>query len=252
MENQSREQFQKQWNRYFPEAELPLFFYYTDEETVPAAPQPEKWKCVMADIFKVRKGEALRFDAAAIGCGGGRRYTGLKDNMRENFRYFLSCGIPGELEGERYKKSPALVDAYQKDFPFLPAGKKYFVCKRWDQLTDGETPTAVLFFAPPDVLSGLFTLANFDLQDQMGVITPFISGCGSIFEAVTRESERRDQRCILGMFDVSARPYVKENELSFAIPWERFIVMLNNMDESFLTTESWQKVQKRIRNAATR
>jgi len=29
-------------------------------------------------------------------------------------RYFLSCGLPGTVEGERYKKSPELVRAWSK------------------------------------------------------------------------------------------------------------------------------------------
>jgi len=30
-----------------------------------------------------------------------------------HFEYFLSCGIPGKLEGERYKKSPELVKEFR-------------------------------------------------------------------------------------------------------------------------------------------
>lgn len=31
-----------------------------------------------------------------------------------NFEYFLSCGIPGKLEGERYKKTPELVRSWRR------------------------------------------------------------------------------------------------------------------------------------------
>lgn len=29
--------------------------------------------------------------------------------MRPKFEYFLSCGIPGEMEGERYIRTPEMV-----------------------------------------------------------------------------------------------------------------------------------------------
>ena len=47
------------------------------------------------------------------------------------------------------------------------------------------------------------------------------------------------------MFDVSARPYVSADELTFAAPMNKFERMVGNMEESFLITESWKKVQKR-------
>ncbi len=38
-----------------------------------------------------------------------------------DFEYFLSCGIPGKLEGERYKKSPEMVKEYLKHTPATKA-----------------------------------------------------------------------------------------------------------------------------------
>jgi hypothetical protein len=59
-----------------------------------------------------------------------------------------------------------------------------------------------------------------------------------------RDAER--PRAVLGMFDVSARPFVPGSTLTFAAPMNRFIRMIENMDESFLITQSWSKVRKRI------
>ena len=40
---------------------------------------------------------------------------------------------------------------------------------------------AAVFFAPPDVLSGIFTLASYEEPDLYGaVVMPFSAGCGSI------------------------------------------------------------------------
>jgi hypothetical protein len=49
------------------------------------------------------------------------------------------------------------------------------------------------------------------------------------------------------MFDVSARPFVPEDTLTFAAPLSKFTRMIDNMEESFLITASWEKVQKRIK-----
>jgi hypothetical protein len=53
-------------------------------------------------------------------------------------------------------------------------------------------------------------------------------------------------KCVLGMFDVSARPYTPADTLTFAVPFKRFEQMIVNLDESFLTTASWRKVQARL------
>jgi hypothetical protein len=34
--------------------------------------------------------------------------------------------------------------------------------------------------------------------------------------------------------------------LSFAVPWPKFVRMMENMDESFLIAESWNKVRTRM------
>jgi hypothetical protein len=48
------------------------------------------------------------------------------------------------------------------------------------------------------------------------------------------------------MFDVSARPCVPPDTLTFAVPMKKFSPMVENMDESFLITPSWEKVRNRI------
>jgi hypothetical protein len=163
-----------------------------------------------------------------------------------NFEHFLSCGIPGVLEGERYKKSPDLVKEFEKRSPTFTAPARYIVFKRWDKLQASDDPAVVIFFAPPDVLSGLFTLANFDEADLNGVYCPFCAGCGSIVKYPFIEKESTRPRAVLGMFDVSARPFVPGSTLSFAAPINKFTAMVNNMEESFLITKSWNAVKRRI------
>jgi hypothetical protein len=239
--------FLASWIKYFNGAELPLVFYYTDHaDTVEHTPLPSAHQCMIGVLAKARKGTPLCFEANSIGCFGGKRYTGFTDASMPNFEFFLSCGIPGKLEGERYKKSPELVTEFVKVSPMFKAPAKYLVFKRFDMLEQSDNPDAAIFFAPPDVLSGLFTLANFDEKEPNGVFCPFCAGCGSIVLYPYLENQSIRPRSVVGMFDVSARPYVPKETLTFAVPMNKFISMINNMEESFLITHSWEKVKKRI------
>jgi hypothetical protein len=60
------------------------------------------------------------------------------------------------------------------------------------------------------------------------------------------EKDRLGPRCIIGMFDVSARPFVQSNILTFSVPMIKFERMIGNMKESFLITPSWKKIRSRI------
>ena len=101
-----KEKFRVLWERYFDHAELPISFYYTDErghaELAKSGSVP---RCAIAALSDVRSGRSFCFNVDAIGCPGGRKYLGFAEEIRPDFEYFLSCGIPGKLEGERYKKS---------------------------------------------------------------------------------------------------------------------------------------------------
>lgn len=247
MDIRLKEEFLSLWKKYFSNAELPIVFYYTDKiKDSKASKSSPDVHCLIANLAKVRNGQPMYFDSGSIGCGGGKRYLGFAHTLRPNFEYFLSCGIAGKMEGERYKKSPELVKKLMANMPDFKAPKEFIVFKRWDLLEESDEPQSVIFFAVPDVLSGLFTLAGFDESEHNAVISPFGAGCASIVGYPALEAESKTPRCVIGMFDISARPFVQENVLSFTAPINKFTRMVNNMDESFLITPSWNKVYKRI------
>lgn len=243
-----KQNFMVLWKRFFSGAELPIAFYYTNEEGRAELVKPGSvHRCVIAAFQLVREGRALCFDSKSIVCFGGQKYLGFRETVRPDFEYFLSCGIPGKVEGERYKKTPEIVAESVKLAPSFKAPARFIVFKRWDSLNELDEPDVVTFFARPDVLSGLFTLANFDEIEPNGVFTPFGSGCSSIVQYPFLEKDTVRPRAVIGLFDVSARPFVPENTLSFSVPMRKFERMVQNMEESFLTTNSWKGVQKRIR-----
>lgn len=247
MDEQLKQRFIGLWDKFFRGAELPIGFYYTDEEgRGEHAELPKGHRCVVCDLVKVRNGRSLCFDEHSVTCGGGKRYLGFAQGLMPDFEYFLSYGIPGKMEGERYKKSPELVKENMKHQEPFKAPGKYIVFKRWDMLEETDDPLVIIFFGRPDVISGLFTLANFDESDPYGVITPFGAGCATIVDYPLRELQLERPKAVLGMFDISARPCVPSDVLTFAVPRNKFVRMIDNMEESFLITESWSKVQSRI------
>ena len=247
MKKELKENFLTLWSRYFENAELPITFYYS-RSTGGAEPalKPKGWNCLICELAKVRNGQSLYFNDEALGCGGAKRYLGYTDKMRPGFEYFLSCGNE-KMEGERYKRDPEIVRELMKTQQTLPTDGKNIVFKRWDKLTDTDEPEVVVFFAKPDVLSGLFTLANFDQAGPEGVIAPFGAGCSSVVHFPYLEMLSHKQRAVIGMFDPSARPCVPADVLTFSVPFERFEKMIGYMEESFLITKTWDTVKKRMK-----
>lgn len=246
MNQQIRDRFISLWRKYFNDAELPITFYYTSGTgDAEEAPKPRGRSCLICELTKVRKGRSIYYNEGSLACGGARRYLGYTDKMRPGFEYFLSCGNE-EMEGERYLRTPEMVNEFMKNQKRLPVEGKNIVFKRWDKLTENDTPDVVIFFAKPDVLSGLFTLANFDQVEPNGTFCPFGAGCGTIIHYPYLESLTERQRAVIGMFDPSARVCVPDNVITFAVPARRFGRMIGYMEESFLITGTWDDVRGRI------
>ena len=144
-----KERFAKDWNRYFPGAELPIGFFCRDSAEPKTLAKPSQGhRCIFADLVKVRRGKTVCFDVDAVGCSGGKRYLGFTGKARPDLPHFLSCGIPGKLDGERYKKSPALVKELMKiQKPFKAPGQ-HIIFTRWDNLAEDDNP--LLTYSPPE------------------------------------------------------------------------------------------------------
>lgn len=222
-------------------------FFRDDQPEAGLSPRGKGHVCMFALLKQARqKGETVYFDAEHVGCFGGGFYMGFQPTPRPNIEYFLSCGIPGEMEGERYIKTPETAREYFSSVQARKAPAKYCIFKPLDKLANAEEPEVVVFFAPPDVLSGLFTLTNYAAERMDAVRIPFSSGCGAILSHPLKEGEKERPQAILGLFDVSARLFVEPNVLTLAMPTKLFHLLLDNQDESFLITKSWGMVRKRI------
>jgi uncharacterized protein (DUF169 family) len=237
----------KQFREALGLKESPLGIYYTNDKPEGVTPKTGIHVCMIGLLKRARKnGKTVYFDESHFGCPGGAYYMGFRESPRPNIEYFLSCGISGEMEGERYIKTPELAREYFGRMEPRTAPATYCVFQPIEQFQKERKPEVVVFFVPPDILAGLFTLTNYALERTDGVYTPFGSGCSAILTHPLKEAEKEQPRAILGMFDVSARPMVERDILTLAMPYSVFLGLLENVSGSFLQTESWKRVLQRI------
>jgi hypothetical protein len=246
MDLEIKKSFLEKWEKYFPGSELPIVCYYSDElngAEFPDKPKPNKrgHTCIFSQLAPVRQGRSRAFNGENLGCWGATTTLGFdKDIVTDQLMDFL-------INVERYKKTPAHVQKMYEDYRPIPVEGKYLVFKRWDELGKSDDPQVVFSFCNPDVIAALHALANFDAMTPYGVIAPFDSGCGSIVGVSMRELESEEPKAVLGGLDPSMRPYVKQPLLTFSAPWPKFLSMIENMDNSFLTVEFWGDVKSRLK-----
>lgn len=245
--NPFSEELWKQFQKKLGLKESPLGIYYTVDKPDGVTPQAGIHVCMIGLLKRARmRGETVFFDKTHFGCPGGAYYMGFFESPRPKIEYFLSCGIPGEMEGERYIKTPERAREYFAKMIPRRAPATYCVFKPIEQFQSGIVPEVVVFFGSPDILSGLFTLTNYALERTDAVYAPFGSGCSTILTYPLKEAVKEEPRAILGMFDVSAMPMVEQEILTLAMPYALFLRLLENVSGSFLETESWKKVVGRI------
>ena len=240
-----KERFMEAWEKHFPGSELPIAFFYSNELNnveFRNAPKPSSkgFTCIFSQIAPVRQGRARAFNMENLGCFGAFLPLGFDTRVTEEVKNYI-CKV------ERTKKSYDHVDSMYEHRPPKQAPAKYLVFKRWDTLEEQDDPQVVSFFGNPDVIAGLHGLANFDTMTPYGVIAPFGSGCDSIVGFPMHELESEQPKAVLGALDPSVRICVKPHILTFSAPWPKFLSMLENMDESFLVTDSWSKVKSRFK-----
>ena len=217
-------------------AALPLLFGYSDQ---PVADTERINGCFFKGLKAAREGVPVSLSAEVIACGGGKLYTGFTD-MPERVPGFVSLK-------EKYKKTPQMVADYVENLGMKRAEKKYLNFVRIDKAESFDGFEGILFYATPDMLSGLCGWAFFDSNAADAVVTQFGSGCSTVVSMTIVENARQGQRCFMGLFDPSVRPYVGPNELSFTIPMSRFKNMTETMKESFLfDSHAWKKVKARL------
>jgi len=233
--------------RYSPAAIL-----FTNEKPEGALAFAEKkWGCVAALLSAAVKGKTSVFSRTTFGCLGGGVGLGFGNMYPQfpgGFAQFLSTGKgEGYPDGEAYKKTPELAQRFADDLPMTDIPEQYVVFKPLAEVDRSiEEPKIIVFYVSPDQLSALVVLANYGRQDNNNVIIPFAAGCQSTCLIPWHEANQDKPRAVIGMTDISARPVIDADLLSFSVPFSLFKEMEGNASGSFLDKEAWHKVAKRI------
>lgn len=217
-------------------AQLPLLFGYSDKQM---ADTEKIGGCFFKGLQAAREGTPVSLSADVIGCGGGKLYTGFSD-MPERVPGFVSLK-------EKYKKTPEMVVDYVNSLGLRRTEKPFLNFVRIDKAKSFEDFEGILFYATPDMLSGLCGWAFYDSNEPDAVVSRFGSGCSTVVSMTIAENERKGHRCFIGLLDPSVRPWGGKNELSFTIPFSRFFPMMETMRDTFLFgSHAWEKVKQRL------
>ena len=214
---------------------LPVAFGYSDKAATEVRKIP---RCMVGAIRKVCDGQPLTLSADNVLCGGGSLYTAFAP---------MPGRVPGFVsEVEHYKQTKEQVIEYIDRLGIRLTEKPYLNFMRLDTLESLDGVEGVLFFATPDVLSGLCSWAFYDNNSDDAVSVRFASGCCSIVTFAAKENAEGGRRCFIGMLDPSARPLIPKEELTFTIPMCRFMEMTDTMEQSALFKKAYSVVRKRV------
>lgn len=258
----------------------PIAVLWSDEKPEKALQfAPGRRGCVMWLVAQAAKGKTAVFDRDTFGCYGGGVALGFGDCYassplgREGFLTFLSHGTEendGEIpkdsndslnshhddqreilrKGERYWKTPALVQEYLDEILIMEIPVKYVIVKPLLACEPDEIPKVVIFFANPHQISGLITLVNYARPGHENVIIRAGSGCNQAFLYAYQEGLSACPRAVLGFTDPSARKnccsMIGDDALTLAVPYPLYQEMEDDVKGSFLETETWEALQKRM------
>lgn len=213
----------------------------------------KSFSCVMGNIWLARKKHSAAYiSSEEYGCPGGVFYCSM---MKPNLRFiehYVTTGFEGTpVHGERYLPSPEAMRKFLKKVDPREPPAKYCIFKPLSLFTADEEPEFIIFFARPEVLSGLFTHTTFTTGEVDSVASPFGAGCTNMLSWPLYYKEQGIEKAVLGGFDPSARKFMKPDELTFTVPLSLYKKMLAALPESMFNVDGdWKSVRKKVNRSA--
>jgi len=255
----------------------PVALILSDERPEGAAQfKPGTPSCVMFMFASTARGKTAVFDRESYACPGGGIGLGFGNAYEKfpgglpGFCRFLSTGnekdpagkaigegmkaagapatfVDHFLHGERYKQTPGLAEQFVEALPITEVPTQYVVMKPLSEVDPTkEEPVSVTFLVNPDQLSALVIFANYDRPGLENVTVPYAAACQVMGILSYREAQAENQRCLIGLTDISARKYLKTqgcaDKLTFTILFRRLRQMESNVEGSFLQGDTWAGV----------
>ncbi|EHJ48333.1 protein of unknown function DUF169 [Solidesulfovibrio carbinoliphilus subsp. oakridgensis] len=211
------------------------------------------FSCVMCNVWLARKRHSAAFiSTEEYGCIGGVYYCSMMKPAFAFIEHYVGTGIKGTpIHGERYMPNAESVRNFLATVNPRPAPAKYCIFKPLSQFTNGQEPEFVIFFARPEVLTGLFTQTAFTTGDMDCVVSPFGAGCTNMLAWPLYYQQQGLEKAVLGGFDPSARKCMKPDELTFTVPLGLYRKMLAALPESMFNVDGeWKNIRKKIARSA--
>jgi uncharacterized protein (DUF169 family) len=227
-------------------SDSPIGFHYTADPPAGAMTVKQKSRvCIYPFLNQARRGKTVYFSREWKACRGGAFYLGYKKSLMKGIGHFISTGIPGRLEGERFKKTPELGDEVASSIEYIPADAEHIVFKPLGEFTPSAPPEVGVIFGNADVMGAMIVMANYARPGSDAVKVQFSSGCYSIITEPRRLKQNGEERAVLGSFDVACRPYLDPCEMTFAASMDFLWDMTGDMGESFLNIDPYKKIRGR-------
>jgi uncharacterized protein (DUF169 family) len=228
----------------------PVAVLLSDEKPEGALQSKEgRWSCTIPLYIAAAKGKTVVFERKTTGCPGAKAGLGFGQfpNYPGGIEYFLSVGQAGKLEGEGYLKNPELGEDFVRCLPITDIPYSYMIMKPLSQVDASvEKPELVSFYVNTNQLSALTVLANYYRPGIENVMIPFGSGCQSVFLLPYAEAQKENPRAVVGLLDITVRPMVGADMLSFSVPYSMYLDMEEQVEGSFLQKELWHKVAAKM------
>ncbi|WP_272699603.1 DUF169 domain-containing protein [Desulfovibrio sp. Fe33] len=240
-------------NAYGPKKGTPISRELEDKGEVDFQALMSTFSCVMGNIWLARKKHGAAFiSPEEYGCMGGAYYCSMMKPHLRFIEHYVSTGYDGSpVHGERYMPNPDAMRAFMLKVNPREAPAKYCVFKPLSQFTDDDQPEFVIFFARPEVLTGLFTHTVFTTGDMECVVSPFGAGCTNMVGWPLYYKEQGLEKAVMGGLDPSARKFMKTDEMTFTVSLELYEKMLAALPESMFSVDgAWRQVRKKVERSA--
>lgn len=235
----------------------PIGISFSDEKPEEAIEFSGNKRICLVPLFRsAANGNTIALTEETCTCAGGAVGLCRGDAFtRRNHRTceLLSTGMtsksPNDLpkhlqHGERFFKSPEVVQRWKDSLPYVDDPAKYTIFKPLAGFAKDNPPAIVLFFVNPDQLSVLLIMSGYSRGSAFNVMAPFSAACQSILFAYN-EIGKEEPKAIMGGFDIAQRHSLPKEILTLTMPYQLFEEIEDGIDEGCLTTAAWKKIKSR-------
>ncbi|MDR3626679.1 MAG: DUF169 domain-containing protein, partial [Ignavibacteriaceae bacterium] len=83
-------------------------------------------------------------------------------------------------------------------------------------------------------------------EEDDRIVGRFASACAAVTTVPLKYARTNQKKAVWGLHDISVRPKLPKDLMTLTFPFELLAEMWINIEESFLTTDRWNKVARRI------